>query len=231
MRTFLQSWINSGPLPQAFIFDLDGTLYSQTKLRLFMVLEMGKVLLRSPSRAADLKIVWNFRKIRGKNRELATWNLEEEQYNWGAKASDVSPHSVRQVVQEWMYDRPLPYLARCRYRGVKELFALLRDKGIGVGIFSDYPAHAKLEALGLDSDVVVTATRKEVNRLKPHPKGLLLTAAELHTPIKACLFIGDQDGKDGECARRAGMPYIILSSRNRERQFDQIMEWVKTCSG
>lgn len=231
MRTSLQSWVNSSHLPQAVIFDVDGTLYSQTKLRLFMVLGMSKVLLWDPPRAADLKIVWNFRKIREKNRHLATWNLEEEQYNWGAKVSGVSPPGVRRVVQEWMYDRPLPYLARCRHRGVKELFTLLRDKRIRVGIFSDFPAHAKLEALGLDSDVVVTATQKEVSCLKPHPKGLLLTAAELNTPIKACLFIGDQDEKDGECARRAGMPYIILASRNRDRQFDQLKEWVKTCTG
>ena len=48
MRTFLHSWINPNHLPQAFIFDIDGTLYSQTKLRLFMTLEMSKVLRPRP---------------------------------------------------------------------------------------------------------------------------------------------------------------------------------------
>jgi HAD superfamily hydrolase (TIGR01549 family) len=231
MSTFLHSWVNPHHLPQAFIFDIDGTLYSQTKLRLLMILEMSKVLLWAPPKAADLKIVWNFRKIREKNRDLATWNLEEEQYEWAAKVSGVSASRVRRVVQEWMYVRPLPYLARCRYRGVRELFTLLRDQGIRVGIFSDFPAHAKLEALGLEADVVVTATRQEVSRLKPHPKGLLLTATELNTPIKACLFIGDQDDKDGECARRAGMPYIIQAPRNRDRLFNELKQWVNKCTG
>jgi FMN phosphatase YigB (HAD superfamily) len=218
---------SSGSIPKAIIFDVDGTLYNQKKLRLFMIFEMFKVLLFSPSKTGDLKIVWNFRKIREKNRYVTTCDLEEEQYNWGAQASGASSLRVRHVVQEWMYDRPLPYLLRCHHRGVKELFTLLKDKGIRIGIFSDYPADAKLKALGLDADAVVAATQKEVGRLKPDPKGLLIIAKKLGTPITNCLFIGDQDEKDGECARRAGMPCIILAPSSREQQFEEIHKWMK----
>ena len=51
-----------------------------------MLLEMSRVLLWSPARAADLKIVWNFRKMWGRNRQVETCYLEVEQYNWGAEA-------------------------------------------------------------------------------------------------------------------------------------------------
>jgi HAD superfamily hydrolase (TIGR01549 family) len=219
-------------LPQAVIFDVDGTLYSQKKLRFFMVLEMCRALLGSPARAADLKIVWNFRKMREKNRCLAaSGDLEEAQYLWGARAAGVPPLRVRQAVQEWIYHRPLPYLARCRYGGVRELFVLLRDKGVRLGIFSDYPAEAKLKALGLEAEVVVAATQADVGRLKPDPKGLRLAARQLSLPLARCLFIGDQDDTDGECARRAGMPGLILAAGNRERQFAALSAWVKTCTG
>jgi FMN phosphatase YigB (HAD superfamily) len=60
-------------------------------------------------------------------------------------------------------------------------------------------------------DAMVCATKKEVDRFKPHPAGLILTAKKLGVPVTNCFFIGDRDDKDGECARRAGMPYLILS--------------------
>lgn len=218
-------------LPKAVIFDVDGTLYDQTKLRFLMLLEMGKFLLRSPQRSLDLKILWNFRKAREKHAGLETPNLEEQQYIWGARASGVSSEKVRQVVKEWMYEKPLPFLNRCGYKGVHELFFCLKEKGVVIGIFSDYPAHDKLNILGLHPDAIITATHPEVSRLKPDPAGLLQAAAELQTPIRECLFIGDREERDGRCARRAGMPYIIMASGQKERQFRQLRAWIGQCTG
>jgi FMN phosphatase YigB (HAD superfamily) len=251
MSVFLPSLPATGPLPRAVIFDVDGTLYDQRKLRVCMLLEMGRILVQFPAKFADLKIVWDFRKIRERNRHQETSLLDAAQYNWGAQASGVSSLRVRQAVQEWLYERPLPYLARCRYGGVKELFDLLRKRGIAIGIFSDYPADAKLKALGLAADAVVAATQPEVSRLKPNPRGLLITATKLDIPKEACLFIGDElitatkldipkeaclfigdeDDKDGECARRAGMPWVILARGKRAPQFLRLQDWVKKCTG
>jgi len=77
----------------------------------------------------------------------------------------------------------------------------------------------------------VSATDVEVGRLKPDPKGLIVAASSLNTPVKECLFIGDRDDKDGECARRAGMPYLILNRRRRNyspnsfNTFTEIIQW------
>jgi len=217
---------------RAVIFDMDGTLYDQRKLRRKISWEMVKFLLAHPTGLSDLKILWDFRKAREKNASLIDADIEERQFEWGSKASNVSAEKVRQVVQHWMFTRALYHLEACCYPGVRELFFRLKDKSISVGIFSDYPAQDKLMALSLEVDVMVSATDEEVDRLKPDPKGLIVAASKLKTPLKECLFIGDRDDKDGECARRAGMPYLILNRRKRRNcspnsfnTFTEIIRW------
>lgn len=221
-------------VPKAIIFDVDGTLYDQIKLRSYMLLDILKYSIRHPLGLMNLKIIWDFRRMRTKQARLAVRNLEDQQYIWGAQASRVTPERVRRVVHEWIYAKPLPYLAACRYPGTRELFAQLRRTGIKIGIFSDYPAREKLEALGLAADVLVCATDKDVNRFKPDPKGLLVTTAKLQVAVQDCLVIGDQDDKDGECARRAGMPCIILDRRRQASSpaptFKQLATWIEKCA-
>lgn len=220
-------------LPKAIIFDLDGTLYDQIKLRYYMLLVILKYSIRHPLGLMNLKIVWDFRRMRTKYGRFAVRNLENQQYIWGAQASRVTPERVRRVVHEWMYEKPLPHLVACRYPGATELFSQLRGKGIKIGIFSDYPAREKLQALGLSADVLMSATDKDVNRFKPDPRGLLVIAAKLQVAVQDCLLIGDHDGKDGECARRAGMPYIIIDRRRRASSpvplFRQLATWIEKC--
>lgn len=126
-----------------------------------------------------------------------------------------------------MFGRPLAYLRSCRYPSAQALFSHLQQQGIPVGVFSDYPAVDKLRALGLTAQVVLSAICAEVNRSKPDPTGLLVAAAKLGVPALECLFIGDQEAKDGECARRAGMPYLILASRRKNRTLHGLTAWMK----
>lgn len=216
-----------GAIPKAIIFDVDGTLYDQSKLRLSMVREMLACVLRQPGRIAELRILRHFRRMRRKHAAEAASNLESRQYVWAAQAAGVSPEKVREVVKEWMFERPLAYLRSCRYPGAQALFSQFQRQGIPIGVFSDYPAPDKLQALGLTAQVIVSATCVEVNRLKPDPTGLLVAAAKLGFQAPECLFIGDQEAKDGECARRAGMPYLILASRHKNRQLHGIAAWLK----
>jgi putative hydrolase of the HAD superfamily len=213
-------------IPKAVIFDVDGTLYDQTKLRLRMVRDMIACVLRRPDRFFELRILWRFRSLRAKHAAEGPADLESRQYVWAAQAEGVSPEKVCTVVMEWMFTRPLAYLPSCRYPGAQDLFAQLQRQGIPIGIFSDYPAMEKLRALGLTAQVVVSATSAEVNRLKPDPTGLLVAAAKLDVPAPECLFIGDQESKDGECARRAGMPYLVLASRHKNRQLHGLAAWL-----
>ncbi len=126
-----------------------------------------------------------------------------------------------------MFERPLAYLWSCRYPDAQALFSQLQRLGIPIGVFSDYPAIDKLKALGLTAQVIVSATCAEVNRLKPDPTGLLVVATKLGVAAPECLFIGDQEAKDGECARRAGMPYLILAPRRKNRQLHRLATWLQ----
>ncbi len=163
----------------------------------------------------DIHVLYSFRK----RREILSSDdsdlgcLENRQYLEVAHELGMNVDEVKLVVNDWIFEKPLNYLAACIYPGVKDLFSLFMKNKLKIGIFSDYPSHSKLKTLDLHADAVVCATDENVDRFKPHPKGLLVAAAELGVPVVNCLFIGDRDEKDGECARRAGMPYLILSRR------------------
>ena len=219
-------------MPKAFIFDVDGTLYDQTKLRMFMLLEMTIFILFRPWCLKDFKLLWDFRRHRETSTLNTVGDIDNQQYLYVARSSRVAPEKIRELVDDWIFKRPLKYLPSCRYPGVFELFYNLKQRGIGIGVFSDYPSEAKLRVLGLSADVIVCSTDKHVDRLKPDPKGLLITAEKLGTPIEDCLFIGDRDEKDGESARRGGMRYLILNRKKTNasgsfRSYHQLNRWLE----
>ncbi len=197
---------------KAVIFDVDGTLYNQQKLRKLMLIEMLKYYLSHPDELQDLKIIRDFRREREKRALEVVFDLENAQYDWAAKISGVSPKRVRNIVQKWIFRVPLKHIPSCSYPKMLELFEHLSHRGVATGIFSDYPAQEKLAALGLSPCCIVSATDRNVGRLKPDPKGLFVVAERLGVAVEHCLFVGDRDERDGECARRAGMPYIILKN-------------------
>ena len=117
------------------------------------------------------------------------------------------------IVEDWIERRPLRHLARVRYPGLAELFEGLRRKGKVIGILSDYPARAKLDALGLTADHVICAGDKGVGLLKPNPRGLETLIAAAGTQASATVLIGDRAERDGLAASRAGAKALIKSSR------------------
>ena len=197
---------------EALIFDLDGTLYDQGRLRRKMFLDLMVGLAKNPLFLQKINVLYTFRK----NRERLSAGtgdaccIERRQYAEVAHALGLSIVDVRRIVNEWIFEKPLKHLAQCVYPGVNDLFTILKQKKYKIGIFSDYPCHSKLQSLELKVDAMVCATDEQVDRFKPHPAGLLFTAKELGVPAMNCFFIGDRDDKDGECARRAGMSFLIL---------------------
>lgn len=120
------------------VFDVDGTLYNQSRLRVLLARD---VLLDAASRLSfdTLRVIRHYRRIR---EQLAEGEVAPFEAVLTAETASRTGHSVEEIqsiAKEWLERRPLPYLASCRYRGLDKLFAALRDRGKAIGILSDYP--------------------------------------------------------------------------------------------
>lgn len=194
------------------IFDVDGTLYDQRRLRLIMARDILLYLLACGN-SRFVRILRTYRHLREQLAEEETAPFEQVLLEKTAMVCGCSPAEVQQTVFTWMEQRPLPYLERCKFPGVDAVFAGLRRSGIAIGVYSDYPAQAKLEAMRLHADFVVCAPDKEVGYLKPHPRGLEVLLKQAGIGPDRAVLVGDRTERDGEAARRAGVLPMIRSSR------------------
>jgi putative hydrolase of the HAD superfamily len=194
------------------VFDVDGTLYSQSALRLRMLPEL-LVLAISAQGRESLKIIVTYRRLRETYAERELEGFDTALVEETATSVGCKPEFVREVIGEWIYRQPLRHLKTCVLAGVPEFFTSLNAAGKTVGIFSDYAAEEKLEAMGLASDHIASADDPNVAMLKPNPKGLLGLMEKVGTPPKETLLIGDREERDGEAARRAGVHALIRSSK------------------
>jgi phosphoglycolate phosphatase/putative hydrolase of the HAD superfamily len=199
------------------IFDVDGTLYTQSRLRRKMLFSLLSYYFLRPWRLNELLILHHFRAEREKRAGIHCPDMENVQYTWCAEKGNFSARKVKEVVQYWMFDFPLRYIADCVYPGTRELFDSLRRMDIKIAIYSDYPANDKLKAMGLKADLVVSSTDSAIDRLKPDPAGLFHIVRQMNVLPQDCLFIGDRPELDGVCAEQAGMPCLIVE----KKPFDQ----------
>lgn len=209
-------------LPRAVLLDVDGTLYHQSWLRALMVLELCALPLTVSYRSTTR--IWRtlraFRQVREELRHIgeAREPLEMMQYTETAIRLGEVTTAIEKDVLQWIYQRPLKYLRYCRRRGFHAFLAMLRERDIRVGVFSDYPAHEKLRALGLTEhiELVLSATDPEINAFKPHPKGFLYACTFWGLPPDEVLYIGDRPEVDACGSARAGMPCAILTTKRTQ---------------
>lgn len=193
--------------------DVDGTLYDPARMRRLMLGELAAHCLRHPGELPIVRILRAFRRSREELAQREAMGVADLQFELPAKQLGVSPAAVRAVVDSWIMERPLRHLRSCRFEGVDRFLDWLRSSGKMVAVLSDYPVEAKLEALELTADLVVSAVDPEVDCFKPHPAGLQRLLQLAGTGPESCLVIGDRDERDGECARRLGASYLLKSRR------------------
>lgn len=190
-------------------FDVDGTLYAQGPLRRRMAFELLQDAARTRS-LSKLRILRAYRSIREILAEEEHGQFEPVLIERTASATGATRETIEACVREWIEIRPLRHLMRCRRPGVARLIDDLRARGLLIGIVSDYPAHEKLSALGLQGDMVISATDPDIGYLKPHPAGLKALLSRAKVRPDELLYIGDRPERDGEAARRAGVQALIL---------------------
>lgn len=193
---------------EGVVFDVDGTLYDHLRLRMRMTRLLLGNCVQSRTGWRNVRIVQAFRRCREELAEAEGSQIESRQYALPAERLAVSEDIVREVILEWMDERPLPFLRGYARPGVHALFDALQRSGRKIGILSDYPVERKLASMGLGADVVASAVDAHIDRLKPHPAGLLHVIERFGCRPEACLMIGDRSSRDGEAARRAGACFL-----------------------
>lgn len=138
--------------------------------------------------------------------------LGERQLMLTARRSGYSVAAVRRTIEKWIERAPLDLMVATRWPGVVECLQELRGAGTRIGALSDYPATAKLAAMGLSAlfDVVVCAQDSDVGKLKPDPAGLRIVLARLEVPADQAVYVGDRPELDAGAASAAGMRCYII---------------------
>jgi HAD superfamily hydrolase (TIGR01509 family) len=197
----------------AWLIDLDGTLYRQKPVRAVMALQ---VALQGRS---VVPVIQEFRREHERLHHVslpAGANPFELQIERTADRLCVDSEDVQEIIEQWMFVRPLPWLRLFRRRQLLGQIAKFRARGGKTAVVSDYPASRKLAAMGIAGqfELVVAAGEPDgPHQLKPSPAGYLLAASTLGVGPDECLVIGDRADVDGEAARRAGMHYWQVGTR------------------
>lgn len=225
-----------------YVFDVDGTLYDQPKMRMAMALRLGFYYIRHPFDIKELKIISDYRKVKEHwdvledketvihsywekigNSEEKTIDIEgmnELQCIYVAMKNHALAQNVAKVIDKWIFKEPLDILKKSKDDKLIEAIKKLKEMGKKIVILSDYPVDDKLSALELDDiiDYSFCTMQEEINEMKPSGKGLKVIESVSGCKCSDMIMIGDRFEKDGLCAQNAGVEYIILNRHVRKRK-------------
>ena len=209
---------------RAVLFDLDGTMYRQKPMRALMAMELVTLAITHPLRApVSWRVLSEFRKAQETLRGQDTpRGAAIEQLELTARRTGLTRDQVDTIVAEWMLERPLKHLPRCRAAGLLPLIDFLARRGIKMGVFSDYPPELKLQALGVGGrfSVVLCSSDPAVGLFKPHPRGFLVASARWKVDPSEVLVVGDRPDADAAGAAAAGMPCVIVGNTHADSSRD-----------
>lgn len=192
---------------QAWLVDLDGTLYYQTPVRLAMALELA---LRGWDAIPCIRVFREEHERLSRETSAPSVDAFHTQIRLTAARLRRPVEDVRRLVERWMIVEPCRWLRPLRRRGLLREIAKFRQQGGKTALVSDYPARAKLAAMQIEhlfQVIVASGESDRPCRLKPSPDGYLRAAEALGVVPKACLVIGDRDEADGRAAQQAGMAF------------------------
>jgi putative hydrolase of the HAD superfamily len=209
---------------RTLVFDVDGTLYQKTPLRRAMLTKLAKEVICKPSSSLRmLRALMAYREAQELLRDtVVEGDIGAAQVRLACELSLQSEDVLLPVVARWIEQEPIPLLERFVSPALRELLGTARSRGFRLGVFSDYPATAKLKAMRLAEffDVTLSAQDPDVNCFKPHPRGLLQTLRRLDTDASEAVYVGDRYDVDVRAARAAGMRCILVGARPRRPAAD-----------
>ncbi len=200
----------------AWLVDLDGTLYTARWVKLAMAVELA---LFGWAAVGTLRQFRNDHEAlreevsAGKALSVSYASPFAAQLSRSAQALQMPVAQVERVVQEWMFERPGKWIRRFPRRALLAELRAFKAEGGRTALVSDYPAERKVTALGARALFDVIVANGEPHgpaRLKPDPESYLRAAALLNVEPARCLVIGDRDDADGAAARAAQMAFRLV---------------------
>jgi putative hydrolase of the HAD superfamily len=186
---------------KALIFDIDGTVYSNTLMYLYTL----PLMLRHP------RTMITFAKAR---RLLHYCSEDIDASGLGFKAyqarmlgemrgisSEEAQRNLDSFRTSWekIFDTVRPY------KGFKESIIFFKEAGLKTGLLSDFPLGKKMERLGLSGLWDAELCTEDAGALKPDPRSFLQVASLLGTAPEEVLFVGNSHKFDVIGAKKAGM--------------------------
>ena len=199
---------------KAIVFDVDGTLYRQGTLRRAMLIRLLAAYAGHPANGwKTFSALRAYRHAQEQLRGDTSGDVADAQIRLTCQRTNIDRHSVVACVDRWMQQEPLAFLPKCIQPGLLPFLQACRARGLRLGAISDYPADAKLLALGIADffDVSLCAQAPEIDVFKPDPRGLRVALERLGAKPLNSLYVGDRMDVDAAAADAAGVSCAILT--------------------
>lgn len=201
------------------VFDVDGTLYRQGPVRRAMALRLLRAhLVRPVAGARTFRVLASYRSAQERMRaDGFRGDVAGAQIALAAERSGATTSVVERDVRAWLETSPLDVVARHARSGLVDVLDALQGRGCRLSVVSDYPADAKLSALGIADrfEAVISAQDTDVGAFKPQPRGIEVALERLNEVPEHALFVGDRPEVDAAAANAAGVPCVIVGGSNR----------------
>ena len=190
---------------KAVLFDVDGTLYPQS----FFIKTSLHFFLQHPRLSAA------FRHLRHDVRAIGgVEDLHLAQVSLCAGYMRIPAERAQELLETHIYGTYMKMLSKAKpYPKVEPLLSDLKNRGLKLGVITDYPVGAKLSALGFDRYWDVAVSADTMGHLKPEPDAFLLAADELKIAPEQIIYVGNEYKYDIIGARRAGMKTAHLAQK------------------
>lgn len=192
-----------------FIFDVDGTLYSQKTVRLRMLFRLIRALLTGSLCVRELYAIYYFRKIK-EQREFKCFDIEDLCLQVSLKVG-LSKERVSCSVRKWMFEVPLDLLKEHCYSDVRQFINRQHDEGKTIVVYSDYPATEKLQAMGIRFNREFVSCFGGITQSKPSLCAMQKILNEIKISPNSLVYVGDRNDKDKVSAEMVNIKYYDIN--------------------
>lgn len=198
---------------KAVCFDVDSTLYPpefERKVETSMAFWhpiMGKRY--SKGRTEFRKCQKDFKKYGLEDADFATREAAMISRSLGNR---MSVEKARKYLDNRFYSRLAKHYAKLPYQNeTVRLFKNLKDRGIKIGIMSDWPLWNKLELIGVKQYCDFVCDPDGMKFLKPDAHTFEYLLYNLNLDASEVLYVGDSYKKDVEGAVGVGMDAVLVN--------------------